>query len=294
MTVTQIESFEAVCRTMSFTKAANSLYISQPAISKSISKLEQELGVRLFEQEGGSLILTPEGELFSEFVRNIREEYTSFMDRLSLMRSAASGAIRLGCPETWNPAAFEGPLQRCFGRSCPSGQLWIEAQKLSELLLRLQSGRLDMVLTHEFYSPAIPGIRALELTSTEVGVLYSKEHFGDGVTFETLAGSTFLVFDTGIEKRFSAAIRSICKDFGCEAKVRISGQLQRSLFDVSRGKGVMLFTDWDSVTSNPAYGYLKTGVFMPVKLMYYADRLSADARAFVSASAEMFRGNIYG
>ena len=50
MTQTQINCFLAVARERSFTRAANSLYISQPAISRSISKLEDELGFQLFER----------------------------------------------------------------------------------------------------------------------------------------------------------------------------------------------------------------------------------------------------
>ena len=61
MTQTQINCFLAVARERSFTRAANSLYISQPAISRSISKLEDELGFQLFERRESALTLTTHG-----------------------------------------------------------------------------------------------------------------------------------------------------------------------------------------------------------------------------------------
>ena len=71
MTLTQVECFEAVCESMSFSKAAGMLYVSQPSISKSISRLEEELGHVLFERENNRLVLTPAGELFREGARDV-------------------------------------------------------------------------------------------------------------------------------------------------------------------------------------------------------------------------------
>ena len=70
----QIDYFKAVAHYKNFTRAAEELYVSQPAVSKQIAALEAELGVRLFIRKGRSLELTLSGEVMYEyFVRTAVE-----------------------------------------------------------------------------------------------------------------------------------------------------------------------------------------------------------------------------
>ncbi len=64
--------FYAVANTENISRAAKELYISQPAISKSIQKLEENLGVKLFERSSRGVTLTPEGELLYTHVKSMR------------------------------------------------------------------------------------------------------------------------------------------------------------------------------------------------------------------------------
>ena len=65
--------FYAVANTENISRAAKELYISQPAISKSIQKLEENLGVKLFERSSRGVTLTPEGELLYTHVKSAFE-----------------------------------------------------------------------------------------------------------------------------------------------------------------------------------------------------------------------------
>ena len=66
----QIEYFLAAARNMSFSRAAQELFVSQPAISRQILALEQELGCPLFERLNRGIMLTVNGEMFYEFFLN--------------------------------------------------------------------------------------------------------------------------------------------------------------------------------------------------------------------------------
>lgn len=66
MTQNQLQYFAAVRRYMNFSRAAEKLYVTQPAISRQIAALEEELGTRLFDRSGGKLSLTPAGKIFSD------------------------------------------------------------------------------------------------------------------------------------------------------------------------------------------------------------------------------------
>ena len=281
MTITQVDCFEAVCETLSFSKAAGTLYVSQPAISKSISRLEEELGHALFERENNRLVLTAAGEVFRDYVAQARIDYQAMLEQLETLEAVSARTVRLGCPETWNPTFFTDRLQACFSRAVPEGRLSIEAYKLSELLLRLQSGKLDFVFSHDFYAPSIPGVKWETLAETGMGILYSREAFPPPVSFEALAEKGFLVFDDDIQKRFGTVINNLCQSSGGETKIRSSGTVTKCLFELSRGTGVMLLTDWDSFVSNHAFGFFPVESTLPVRLIYYPERLNAAGKAFI-------------
>lgn len=67
----RLNVFVAVAREGSFTKAAAALGVSQPAVSQNVADLEKSLGVKLFERLRGEVALTPEGEVFMKYARNI-------------------------------------------------------------------------------------------------------------------------------------------------------------------------------------------------------------------------------
>ena len=71
----RIKVFLAASAEGSFTRAAASLGISQPAVSQNIAELEKVLGVRLFVREKGSVSLTPEGERFMLYARRLESDY---------------------------------------------------------------------------------------------------------------------------------------------------------------------------------------------------------------------------
>ena len=281
MTFNQIECFEAVAETLSFSKAAGTLYVSQPAISKSISHLEEEIGYPLFERDNNILTLTTAGELFRDYIARTKADYQSFLDQLEVLKLQASETIRVGCPEFWNPNHFSEWMEGCFHRVFPEGRLIIEAYKLSDLLLRLKSGKLDFVISHDFYTPSIPGLHAETLCETGMGILYAKDLFHDPVRIDDLARKGFLVFDDDIKKRFGALINSVCRTEGSDAAVRNGGTITKCLFELSRGNAVMLFTDWDNFVTNSSFGYYRVEGTIPVSLIYYTDRVKSVGQAFI-------------
>ena len=74
MTFNQLLYFQTVSEYENYHKAAEKLYLSQPSLSRSISSLEKELGVMLFEKQGRGIVLTKAGRLFQEYTERILSE----------------------------------------------------------------------------------------------------------------------------------------------------------------------------------------------------------------------------
>ena len=253
MTRTQLNCFSAVLRTLSFTKASNLLYTSQPAISKNISKLEEELGCRLFERSGSSLTVTEAGWLLNDFLEQSEREFQRTLEEIHRVSSNAGKVLKIGCPETWNPH-YPTLLLRSLLAEHPEVQYTVESYRLSELLSRLSSGAFDVIITHEFYAASPLGPSSYPVASTGCGLLYSPEQFPDAASPIDLKDVPFLVYDDDVSKlskRFSGVIRECCAEFGFRPRFRSTSQAAAAMFDTANGKGVMFFSDWDSAVTNP-------------------------------------------
>lgn len=95
MTINQILYFEKIARLENYHLAAEELYISQPSLSRSMSSLEQELGVSLFEKKGRGVGLTKAGRLFLEHADRIIAEYRVAIDKMQELASDG-GKIDIG------------------------------------------------------------------------------------------------------------------------------------------------------------------------------------------------------
>jgi len=91
-----LEVFIQIARTQSFATAGRDLGISASAVSKSISRLEERVGVRLFQRSTRSIRLTSEGEMFLERCRRIFGEVQAAEDELSAMAQHPRGRLRVG------------------------------------------------------------------------------------------------------------------------------------------------------------------------------------------------------
>src|SRR5215813_5800177 len=92
----QLEYFIAVASEMNFSRAAQRVHVVQSALSTSVSKLEKELGVELFDRSRQQIKITPAGELFREHARRVIQTARLAKDSMSDYRGALTGTIDVG------------------------------------------------------------------------------------------------------------------------------------------------------------------------------------------------------
>lgn len=95
MNLQQLEYFKIIAETKNFTKASNILSITQPALSKAISKLEEELDVTLFEREGRNIKITKFGETFLKYADSALSEIERGKKKLVDMKRSENGIISI-------------------------------------------------------------------------------------------------------------------------------------------------------------------------------------------------------
>lgn len=96
MNYAQIQQFLTIAKHMSLTKAAKELYITQPALSHSLAKMEKELGLHLFYRMGNQLVLTAEGDCLMERFRKISDAYAGLYEDARMLSEKQEEKILLG------------------------------------------------------------------------------------------------------------------------------------------------------------------------------------------------------
>ncbi len=144
MDLYQIRYFLAITETGSFTKAAERLYVSQPSLSAGIKKLEQELGVILFERGKRRVLLTPAGQFFLKKAQNILDHYQSILHDLENFK--AYPTLKIGTLHTIRSVNLADVIG-AFRAYNPNVAIELCNGYLEDLQDWLDKGDIDLALT---------------------------------------------------------------------------------------------------------------------------------------------------
>ena len=137
--------FYTVANHGNITKAALELNISQPAISKSIKNLEEQLGGTLFIRTKRGVILTNEGKEFYNYIKKAIEYITSAENKFTDLINLETGCIRIGISTTLTKE-FLLPYLEKFHKLYPNIDIMISTDISSKLLTKLRNGLIDIVI----------------------------------------------------------------------------------------------------------------------------------------------------
>ena len=137
--------FYAVANNKNITKASKELMISQPAVSKAIMNLENQLGGTLFVRTKRGVILTEEGKEFYRYIKEAMDYIYNAENRFKDLISLDVGVIRIGISTTLTKE-FLIPYLKEFHGKYPKILVEIDTELASELLIKLRNGLLDIVI----------------------------------------------------------------------------------------------------------------------------------------------------
>ena len=139
--------FYVVAKTGNITKAANELMISQPAISKSIKQLEEQLGGQLFVRTKRGVVLTEEGQEFYKYIEQGLEYINNAENKFSEMIHLETGLIKIGISTTLTKQ-FLLPYLDIFHKMYPGIKIQIQTAISTKLFSLLRQGLLDIVIVN--------------------------------------------------------------------------------------------------------------------------------------------------
>jgi len=155
MTLNELRYVVAVAQELSFGRAAAKCFVSQPALSVAIQKLEEELGMPLFERGKSEISVTPVGERIVEQAQRVLEEAARIREIAQAGRNQLVGSLKLGIIYTVAPYLLPDLIPALHVRA-PEMPLELEENLTEVLEAELKSGRLDAaIIALPFAPPAI-------------------------------------------------------------------------------------------------------------------------------------------
>ena len=168
----RLKVFQSVAKNLSFTKASQELFVSQPAITKHIQELEATYQTRLFDRQGSKISLTESGRLLLEHCERILEDYKRLEYEMHLLHNEYIGELKLGASTTIAQYVLP-PLLGSFIGKFPQVNLSLLNGNSREIEAALQEHRIDLGLVEGVFR--LPNLKYTTFLEDElVAVVHSK------------------------------------------------------------------------------------------------------------------------
>ncbi|MCR4346186.1 MAG: LysR family transcriptional regulator [Sulfuricaulis sp.] len=202
LTLRQLKVFESVARHLNFTRAAEELFLTQPAVSMQVKLLETHLGLALFEQLGKSVHLTEAGQEVLGYARNISQQLDELEAVLNRMKGLAGGKLRISVATTAN--YFIPTLLGTFSRRFPEITVSLDVTNREILLQQLSENTVDLVIMGQ--PPAEADVKAADFMENPLVIVAPPEHAlakQKKIPLKRLQDEVFLVREPGSGTRIA-------------------------------------------------------------------------------------------
>lgn len=282
MEIRQLEFFQSVCKLNSISKAADQLHVAQPSVSIAIQKLEEDLGVRLFDRSQRQIILTAEGKIFSQRVNEILMSISDSISEIKDTKACQHGSIKIGIPPMVGVFLFPHIFAK-FSKEYPEIKvIAVEAGSLSIQKL-LEDGSIDIGIITKNNSRS--ALEIYPITAAQIRVCLPHSHplnSLNSIPFAKLNGEPLILLKEDTYNR-QVIINECKKNHIIPQIIFSSSQIDTILSLVELGVGISFLFDaiaqkHSNINSLP----LEEPISSPIVLAWNRKRyLTSASRAFI-------------
>lgn len=240
----QVECFIAVARKKSFSKAADMLFMSQPAVTSNIQKLEKELGITLIDRKSRNIILTEAGKIYYRYAVEITNICDQAQYSLSEYKESIEGMLEI-CASTIPEQCLLPYIVKAFKEAYPLVLFSIRHKDSKEVVEEILSGRINFGF---------------------IGAKYSSKNL-EYIDFY----DDRLVLITSPEKIFTTEFVSIQSLMGEDIVMREEGSGTRLLIESALKKKKLDMSIFRSQTINDSLEAIKKLVELNVGISFVSD-----------------------
>ncbi len=295
MELRQLRYLVALAEELSFTRAAASEHVAQPALSQQIRRLEEEAGLALVERTTRRVALTEAGQLLVVRARRVLAELDAARTELQALRGMDTGHVTIGAMHTMGPVDLSLALAAFHDRH-PGVGLTVREESSAQMAEMLRIDEVDVAFLSVTDRVEKHGLGLHQLVSEELVVVLPPSHGlarRRQVRMAELAGEQFISFREGARLRellFGAGRRA-----GYEPRITLeSNEIQRIRRLVGRGLGVAILPRADVESPGPqvaVVSLVEPSLRRDITLAWREGRrLTPAASAFLELARETFAG----
>jgi len=254
MNTTQIRYFLAAARTLNFTDAAKELYISQPALSKQITAIENELNMMLFIRSNKKVRLTPAGAVLLRELPELQDHYDEIVRKAKVANAGNSGELAIGILEGQMVGKEFTDLFADFSNRYPGISVRLSRNSFSGLRRQLEEQVIDLAVTLDFDLIGSPRIQSEVIAVCPAYAAISKNHHlasSPPTQWSQLKGETFIVIDPKDSFQSAPMVEEDCKRAGFHPIFKYAPSLETAMLWIEAGLGIGFINSMNNLTMNP-------------------------------------------
>lgn len=201
MELRQLRYFVTVAKTLNFSEAAKSLFITQGTLSQQIKQLEDELGCELFVRSSHSVSLTEAGAEMLPLAQSTLEDSAECFQRISDLKKGVAGTLNIGLT-----TSFRGILNnalKIYLKEYPNVKLDIDYNNIGELVSMLEAHEIDFFIAFKS-AVQYDEIETFPILDSELCAVMSKEHplaDRESLTLQDLERQRIILPSSGLQSR---------------------------------------------------------------------------------------------
>lgn len=262
MLTEQIEMFLETADALCFSTVAKKRFTTQPTISRQISALEEEWGLKLFIRTNKGLRLTPEGTIMLACCQKMKQQCEESLKRARELTVGKNARLRLGFLELMDTDRIFMPFLRDFAREYTDLDISISSHSFGKLREGLQKGEFDIIYTFDFERANMQGdIVANILGEVKPVFVLSKYHplyEKKDLHITDCAAEIFYLPESKDAPGREETLQMILRAHGIkDGKIRYVQNLDSVLFQMQAGKGIALMDTSFKDLYHPSYRLLE-------------------------------------
>lgn len=254
MHLTQMKYFVTVAEHLSFTKAADKLYIAQSTLSRQIAQLEKEMDTTLFTRSGREIRLTSAGTVMYIGLKRISEEIDGLMKEANHAQAGYTGSLNVGVLSGFVVGDYMPQVVQTLQKEYPHIELILHSMSFDALLESLYNGKLDLALAVDFYMRGRDQILFDTLTPCQDFIVMNKAHpraQKPNLRLRDCAQDTFVLISRDDNVRSSDLIIDACRREGFEPRIRFAPSMLDQMLWIEAGLGVSILDTRNMLMLNP-------------------------------------------
>lgn len=280
----KIRCFLEIAKDLSFTRAADRLYMSQSAVSRSIRSLETEMQLELFERSSKNTVLTPAGQIMAEGLGELSDSYDQLLRKARSANKGYLSELKIGVLQEFMLDVFPYALNT-FELQHPDIAVSLITEPLEILRRKLSEGKIDFLVGCR-EDMLLDTTKSVPIAKRRIGLAVSSRHPLAGaereLNLKDFENDLFVV----LPKEAAPAYRNLivrCSRRGFVPRIEIAPDILTIMLWVEAGRCVCILYENTAIMGNPNIRFLEMEDMPPIMaaINWTEDNLSPAKQLFI-------------